>query len=380
MAHLIEEYSKSLGVKISSPVVKDHYFPICFDKYITIHQASNVSSKTYSHYDIVIRLLKPFLERAKIKVIQLGGSKKIEGVDAALNISFKQQSFILSKSLVHLGCDSALAQLSSSKKLPTVTLFGNVFAANAKPAFSDESINVSLEPKWDKKPCFSIEDPKKQIDSIKPEVVAQSVLDFLEIEKEDIRFATKYVGSSFQNPVVEVIPTSFAPLKLKSGQELMIRADYAFDEDCFMKYCSSYPVTIFANSLIQPHGLQKIAKNVNKFYLFLDESWDSIPENYFEILKNMDIDLTIIVKKEEELSGIRNKYFDIPVIPYYNDKKAPCELGEDSRFMSSLRLIEGGKEYLSYAHWKKGLDSNNKVLDTPEYWRESDHFYIYERD
>ena len=48
--------------------------------------------------------------------------------------------------------------------------------------------------------------------------------------------------------------------------------------------------------------------------------------------------------------------------------------------MSSLRIIEGGKEYLSYAHWKKGLDNNNKVLDTPEYWRESDHFYIYERD
>ena len=380
MAHLIEEYAKSLGVKISSPVVKDHYFPICFDKYITIHQASNVPSKTYSHYDIVVSLLKPFLERAKIKVIQLGGSKKIEGVDAALNISFKQQSYILSKSLVHLGCDSALAQLSSSKKLPTVTLFGNVFSANAKPVFSDESINVSLEPKWDKKPCFSMEDPKKQIDSIKPEVVAQSVLNFLEIEKEDIRFNTKYVGSSFQNPVIEVIPTSFTPLRLKSGQELIIRADYAFDEDCFMKYCSSYPVTIFANSLIQPRGLQKIAKNVNKFYLFLDKSWDSIPENYFEILKNMDIDLTIIVKKEEELRGIRNKYFDIPVIPYLSEKKAPCEVSEDSRFMSSLRLIEGGKEYLSYAHWKKGLDSSNKVLDTPEYWKESDHFYIYERD
>ena len=380
MSHLIEEYAKSLGVKISNPVVKDHYFPICFDKYITIHQASNISSKTYSHYDIVVSLLKPFLERAKIKVVQLGGSKKIAGVDTALNVSFKQQSFILSKSLVHLGCDSALAQLSSSKELPTVTLFGNVFAANAKPAFSDESINITLEPKWDKKPCFSIEDPKKQIDSIKPEVVAQSVLDFLEIEKEDIRFTTKYVGSSFQDPVVEVIPTSFNPLKIKSGQELMVRADYAFDEDPFMKYCSSYPVNIFASSLIQPHGLQKISKNVNKFYLFLDESWDCIPENYFDILKNMDINISMIVKKEEELNSIRNKYFDIPVISYHSDKKAPCELSDDSRFMSSLRLVEGGKEYLSYAHWKKGLDSNNKVIDTPEYWRESDHFYIYERD
>ena len=80
----------------------------------------------------------------------------------------------------------------------------------------------------------------------------------------------------------------------------------------------------------------------------------------------MDIKLNIIVKEEKDLSLIRNKYFDITVSPYYTEKKAPCELTDDSCFMSSLRIIEGGKEYLSYAHWKKGLDNNNKVLDTPE--------------
>mgnify|MGYP001260298331 CR=1 FL=1 len=51
-----------------------------------------------------------------------------------------------------------------------------------------------------------------------------------------------------------------------------------------------------------------------------------------------------------------------------------------TRFFSEKRIVEDGKEYLSYAHWKKGLDKNNEVLDTPEYWRESDHFYIYESD
>ena len=128
MSHLIEEYAKNLGVKISSPVLKDHYFPVLFDKYITIHQASAMPSKTYSHYDIVLSLLKPFLDRAKIKVIQLGGDSKIEGVDMALNISFKQQAFVLSKSLVHFGCDSAVAHLASHKKIPTVTLCGNAYS------------------------------------------------------------------------------------------------------------------------------------------------------------------------------------------------------------------------------------------------------------
>ncbi|MDB4353033.1 hypothetical protein OAA60_06345, partial [Porticoccaceae bacterium] len=92
-----------------------------------------MSSKIYSHYDIVLSLLKPFLDRAGIQVIQMGGEKKIEGVHTALNVSFKQQSYVLSKSLVHLGCDGALAQLASSKEIPTVTVYGNSFSENAKP-------------------------------------------------------------------------------------------------------------------------------------------------------------------------------------------------------------------------------------------------------
>ena len=160
----------------------------------------------------------------------------------------------------------------------------------------------------------------------------------------------------------------------------MIRTDYGCDEISFLKYCSNYKVSITADSLIQPHGLQKIANNINKFFLFIDSSWDTIPENYFAVLKNLDIDLTMLVKNEDDLNALRNKYFDTPVVLYEEAEEAPCKLGDDSRFMSSLRLIEGGKEYLSYAHWKKSLDGDNKVLDTPEYWRESKHFYIYDRD
>jgi hypothetical protein len=193
MSHLIEEYAKNLGVKISEPIVNDHFFPITQCKYITLNQAG-VASKTYSHYDIVLSLLKPFLDRAGIKVIQIGGDKKIEGTEAALNISFKQQAFVLSKSLVHMGCDGALAQVASNKKIPTVTIYGNAFPANVKPFFSKSTINKSIQPNWDKKPCFATEDPKRQIDTIKPEIIAQKVLDLLGIEKESIKFVTKNIG------------------------------------------------------------------------------------------------------------------------------------------------------------------------------------------
>ena len=87
-----------------------------------------------------------------------------------------------------------------------------------------------------------------------------------------------------------------------------------------------------------------------------------------------------MVKEEKDLPAIRNKYFDIAIHPYLSLKDPPCKISENTRFLSEKRIIEDGKEYLSYAHWKKGLDKNNEVLDTPEYWRESDHFYICESD
>ena len=380
MAHLLEEYAKNLGVKISTPIIKDHFFPLNFDKYITISKNDEIESKTYPYYDLVINLLKPFLNRAKIKVVQLGGKSQIEGVDAALSLTLKQQSYILSKSLVHVGADGVLSHIASSKRVPTVNLFGNTFPSTNRPLFSKPSLNVNLTPPWTKKPSFSNADPQRQIKKIKPELIAQNILDFLNIEKEDINFNTKYIGSSFPQSCVEVIPTTFAPLKLQQNELLIVRADYGLEESTFMRYCSNYNVAICVNKLIQPEVLYKIASNVKTLFISIDKKWDSIPETYFKVLKNLKIEVVLLVKEEKDLPVIQNKYFDVVVRPYYIKTEAPCEITENTRFLSSLRLIEGGKEYLSYAHWKKGLDKNNKVLDTPEYWRELDHFYIYERD
>jgi hypothetical protein len=379
MAHLLEEYAKNLGVKVSHPVVKDHFFPLKMEKYITIGN-DNTEAKHYPYYGIVLNLLRPFLERARIKVVQLGGKSRIEGVDAALNLSFKQGSFILSRSLVHIGSDGVMSHLASAKQVPTVNLFGNTFPHVNRPLFSKSSSNINLSPEWDKKPCLGPTDHKKQIATIKAELVAQSVLDFLKIEKEDISFTTKYVGGAFTQSAVEVVPTAFTPLTLAPNQLLTVRADYGFNEEVFMNYCKNYPVSICIDKLIQPHGLQPIASNVANLFILIDAGWDDIPDNYFKILKNLNINAVLFVRNEEEIPALRNKYFDIPVRPYYSPHEAPCELDDSARFISSKRIIESGKEYLSYAHWKKGLDGNNKVLHTPEYWRELDHFYIYEQN
>ena len=77
----------------------------------------------------------------------------------------------------------------------------------------------------------------------------------------------------------------------------------------------------------------------------------------------------------------QNAYFDQVVKPYNQNKNSKLEtVTENSKFFSAKYLVEDGKEYLSYAHWKKNLDNDNRVIDTPEYWEELDHFYIYDQN
>jgi|TARA_R100000152_G_C6780895_1_gene214308 hypothetical protein len=381
MSHLLEEYAKNLGVKISLPIVKDHFFPLTIEKYITLANDDDIQSKHYPFYELVLNLLSPFLKNNSIKVVQLGGKSKIEGVDQALNLTFKQQSFLLSNSLLHLGSDNALNHLASAKKIPTVNLFGNTYPEVNRPIFSSPSMNVNLAPKWDKKPCFDSQDPKSQITKIKPEVVAQSVLDLLKITEPRVNFKTLYAGSGFNQDLLEIVPTAFTRLNVSANQRIMLRPDYGLNEDVFLKYFSEYKISsICSDKLIQPQGLQKIANNLQDFFLFIDDMDEDIPENYFRFVKRLGVNLNILSKKEEHVSALRNKYFDIPVRYAYPAREKPCEITEKTRFISRKRIVCEGKEYLSYAHFKKGLDRNNKVLDSPEYWRELDHFYIYESE
>ena len=126
MSHFLEEYAKALGVCASKPIVQDHFFPLVATKYITISNEEAIPAKQYAHYPLVLDLLKSTLQAENIKVIQIGGKAPIEGIDQILNLSFKQQCFILSRSSLHLGCDGVLSHAASSKRIPTVNLFGNI--------------------------------------------------------------------------------------------------------------------------------------------------------------------------------------------------------------------------------------------------------------
>ena len=376
MSHILEEYSKSLGVKTTKPFVQEHFYPVPDDRYIVLFPEHKTQSKYYEHYGSVLNILKPTLEENNIKVYQFGG-EIISGVDRLFDVTFKNCAYLISRAMLYLGADNQFSHYASSKDVKTITIFGNCYAENTKPLWgSNKSNHVNIEPVWDKKPCFSSQDASKQISTIKPENISSNVLELCGLDSSAINIKTKNIGNHYYKNIIEVVPTEITPIT--TPKEIFLRVDYGFDEDVFLHYCLNHKVTIVTDKLIQPNILQRFSGNVDKVLYTVDKSLDTIPQKYFDILKNLGIQIILLSEHKEELGYLRNKYFDVPV-HLRKEEKEKVECSPDSKFLSNKKIIQGDKVYLSYAHFKKGLDSNDNVLDTPDYWEELEHFYIYEQ-
>ena len=71
MSHIAEVYAKDLGVKIGRPHITDHFFPGLPNKYITVQSSSKMPAAKYKYWDIVLMLIKPYLQNEGIKIIQI---------------------------------------------------------------------------------------------------------------------------------------------------------------------------------------------------------------------------------------------------------------------------------------------------------------------
>ena len=374
MSHLLHEYSKSLGVKASKPDLQQHFFPCLDEKFIVFYDGEKSQSKIYKHYSTVFQLLRDTLDKNNIKIYQIGGENPIQGVNRHLSCSLKNEAYIVSKSMLYLGPDSYLAQYASSQNVKTITLHGDNYANSTKPFWGSLKNKSCLEPKWDARPCFSSQDPQRQIDSIKPELVCKEILKFCGLGNLNFNFKTINVGDSYYQKIVEVVPTKITKGLPKS---LFVRIDYGVEEEPLLYYCANHEVILVTDQLPQVNMVSQFRSNIKRILYTIQDKDDIIPEEYFEALKKLDVDFILLSDKEEELPFLRNQYFETQV--HLNNEECdsiPCP--PNAKFLTNKKIVDGDKVYISYAHYKKGLDSCDKVLDTPEYWKESKHFYIYE--
>lgn len=382
MGHLIEEYAKSLGVKIGKPVLMDHYYPLLSDKYITIHCDNKIDSKNYEYFPQVISLLKPFLDKNGYKIYQIGGPEdpKLANVDSSfLNLSYKQSAFLIKNSKLHIGIDSLPIHMASIYDIPIVALYSHIYPSNAYPYWSTkEKIRIIEADRKDLKPSFSYQENPKTIRSIHPEVIAKNALELLAIEQQ-IKFKTISIGSNFTSKIVEVVPNFRAKLEDQLYNPLYIRADIHFDDQNIAFWCANYKSRIITNQIIPLDLLSQFASNIDSIYFKIINM--DITNEYFEEVKKLKIKFSLITEDKENLGKIKNNYFDFLV--EFDNQKERIEKQEkyNSFFMTNKIIISDSKLYPSEAHLdlQKSIDIHNEVIHhSDKFWKDSEYFYFYE--
>lgn len=386
MSHIIEEYAKNLGCKISKPYLNSHFYPILSDKYITFHtNEEKVQSKHYDHWGIVFSLIKDPLKEHGINIVQIGGPKdpRFSSCDEdTRGASYKQMAYIIENSLMHFGIDSLPMHMASFFKKKMVCLFANLYKENAKPIWSDQKDYVLYSPDFSSvKPSFSLSEGNKRINEIKPELVAKSILDYLSIKNNLNDYKTLNIGKHYNNNIIEIVP-DFAPSdKLSFSNLINLRCDYTDTPESLNLWLSKR-VNLMISRPIDINDIYSNKSNIAGMTIFIDKANFEI--NYFKALEEMQIKYALICKDLEKISELRFKYFDYTVEEYSPSQKKNLDFTSDlcnnTYYHSNKTLISKNKQYYSKAAWKAGIEKtkeHQKIIDSDDFWEEADHLNIY---
>lgn len=407
MPNLIQTYARSTGLKISDPWVKQDFWPLPFDRYITLSAGSGQAAKNYSHYQLVIDLLNPILAPLGMHIVQLGDDKVplFSGTyDLRGKMTVAQASYLVKRAAAHLGNDSWSAHVAGYFGTPLVALYGTTDKVLHGPHWQNGPLVLLESHRWGRKPTFGSEGSPKSIDTIPPETVATAILKLLGIQHTSFA-ATRFIGPLHPHTIFDWIPNA-PPPNLSPDIPLTVRMDVGFHEPNLLALLKTgRKVTIVTAQSID---LQLLATFRQSILSYSHEISDTCPLDYPTHIKRLIPNSVFFsrTKEEDVLSRLRFRYFDsctIEHVPhstkvdylrenasYLNISEADAQKSLDNdlnagilSFKTNKFVLSDSKAFLSYAHLAAGQSTPDlaaraaQVIDTEEFWRDLSHYHIY---
>lgn len=354
MSHIAEVYAKDLGVKIGKPKITEHFYPNIKDNYICFDFEGKNPSEQYKYWDVVVSIISPILDSHGISLM---------GIPNALN---KQKNFFIKKSLLYLGISNQNVNIADSYGIPSVSVLSTVYENN----FNLFDKAVVLTPDFGEiKPSFN---PNcRRVNEIKPEQIAQAILDQLGIQ-ETIKFKTIKIGSNFSNGVVEIVPNFSALSQELKGKPVNIRGDLHWDLENVVRWCQFSLVNLYLDSPFNTEALQYMPNLKQIIYKYKKQ--EDLTE-FLKALKKRKINIIIQPSEDFDISDVRFEYFDYNVL---SEPKAQEEV-KASKFISKKRFITNAEVFNSESSAKRLDKSNNFVYDEASS-KELESLYLYDEE
>jgi hypothetical protein len=386
--HLIETYALNCGLKIDKPSIYEKYCPIPFDDYISFQPCSKYDSKSYDLWQEVINQLVPILQEKKIHIVQIGG-KDEKPLENCYHLQGKttinQAAYIIKRGMLHFGADSFGVHVASHYDKPIVALYSNSRPENAGPYFSSKNKVKTLEAsKKDRKPSYSAKESPKTINEIDPIQIANYILEFLGMEKINIK--TNYIGEDYSRRLIESVPNSvIADISKLGVNSLIMRMDYEFNEGVLEEQLKRNNCSIVTSKPIRYDILNKYKDNIAQIIYDLDQN-HSI--EFVKDLKKLGKTFALSTFLSEDfVKSIKLDYMDYAqIIRSVKTEKKDLEILKDRNidsllYKSNKITISKGKIYNSKAAYINDIPFENKAIkaiDDPIFWEESKYFYLFE--
>jgi hypothetical protein len=370
--HLVETYSLSTGSKIKKPFIHKKFFPLPFEKYITIQNSSGMQGKCYDYFQEVLNFIYEDLEKAGYKIIQIGAKE-----DKALNNVFhlqgqtniNQTAFILENSKLHIGNDSFAIHMCSAFGVPLIGLYSVSSPEIAGPFWKNKN-QICLTPKnWS--PSFNPNESPKRVNEIKIESIIESVKTLLNINLSQ-NIHTIFIGQRYGNILLEAIPSIILPNTVFPEAPLNIRFDYIdeIQEKDYISTLNNLNIRKCAIITDKPLEIEKFFQLKDKITnIFYDITFNDIDLNFVNKIKSLGIKLDFIFNKhknkdEKALNNKKLELIDCPeIINIVEKQKKPIEEIKKSKFYKSKKILfANNKTYLSKAAFLE-----NKPVSTLEF-------------
>jgi hypothetical protein len=389
---LIESYSLAAGQKIDKIDIQEKFCPLPFEKYICFAPYSK-GSKNYSYYLEVLKILFPILEKEGIKIVQLGAQGEagfpfcyqLQG-----HLSWNQSFYLIGRSLLYFGADTAASHVAGARNIPLVTLVSNNFGSAVSPYFGDKNKQIILEPPCRKEginPLFTLDEPQgfKQIDQIKIEDIVDSILKLLNLPNSYL-YKTIQIGSYYNNGMVESVPDQLVDIKSLNIPSIVFRMDIKFNEDILSQQLGVGNVSIVTDKPIKLEILKQFKPRIQEINYFIDKTNDPL---FIENLRDLGIRYNLgSWMSTEDIRNEKLKYMDLGIINPCVYIKPSLE-GKNIKniyYKSNRFLLSQGKIYQSYSAYKKGITLNKfegefqQIIDEEDFWKDIMHFMICSKE
>ena len=371
--HLVETYSLSTGSKIKKPFIHKKFFPLPFDKYITIQNSSGMQGKCYDYFQEVVNFVYEDLEKFGYKIIQIG-NKDDKPLTNVFNLqgqtNINQTAFILENSKLHIGNDSFAIHMCSAFDVPLIGLYSVSSPEIAGPFWKNKN-QICLTPKnW--KPSFNPNESPKKINEIKIESIIESIQLLLNINFSQ-NIETLFIGQRYGQILLESIPSIILQNNIFPEIPLNIRFDYIEeiqenDYICTLNNLNIRKCTIITDKVLE---IEKLAQLKDKIInLFYDITFNNIDFDFINKVKLLGIKIDFIFNKSKnkDESILNNKKLELvehqEIIHIVEDTQKPTEKIKESAFYKSKKIIFGNNSaYLSKAAYLENKPINLDKLD-----------------